>query len=168
MSKSGRNYAIGSLCTILLALLAGCASPFPKEMLAKVDKKILFTDLLKDPGRYQGAWVMLAGMIVETRNTREGAAIEVLQKPQDSRGRPLQTDDSDGRFIILSSEYLDAAVYHKGRLITVVGEVTGQRIQPLGEIEYRYPLLRASSMHLWEPYSTGPRFQFGIGVMHVR
>ncbi len=163
-----RNVAAGSLSAILIMVIAGCAPPFPKEMLAKVDKTIHFSDLQKDPDRFQGAWVMLAGMVVETRNTKEGSSIEVLQKPQDSRGRPLQTDASGGRFIILSPEYLDAAVYHAGRLITVVGEAAGKKVQPLGEIEYRYPLVRASSMHLWEPYSSGPRFQFGIGIMHVR
>jgi hypothetical protein len=43
--------------------------------------------------------------------------------------------------------------------------VAGARVLPLGDIEYRYPLLNSKAIHLWEPYA-GPTFHFGIGVFH--
>lgn len=150
----------------LLISLAGCAPhPFSQEMLDKVDRTISFPELLKDPERYKDAWVMFAGMIIVSRNTQEGSYIEVLQKPMDSDGRPLQTDATGGRFIVRSDTFLDAAVYHKGRLITVIAQVIGKKEQPLDEIQYQYPLLVAKTLHLWEP-SPGPRFFFGLGVSH--
>ncbi len=143
---------------------AGCGPPFPKQALEKVDKSLSFRELQKDPERYRGRWVMLAGMIVDVKNLKEGTLIEVLQKPMDSRGRPLQGDVTEGRFIVSSEKFLDAAVYQKGRELTVVGEVAGSTVKLLSEIEYKYPVLAAKDLYLWEPAYTGPRFFFGIGV----
>jgi len=80
-----------------------------------------------------------------------------------SLGKPYETDAIEGRFIITSDQFLDAAVYHRGRRIAVVAEIEGRRILPLGEIEYQYPVLVSKELHLWEP-SSCPQFFFGIGV----
>ena len=143
--------------------LAGCAPPFSKEMLGRVDRGITFRELQKDPDMYKGRWVMLAGVIIETRNTKEGTSIEVLQKPMDRQGRPHDTDDTEGRFIITTDRFLDAAVYYPGRRITVLAEMGGRKVLPLGEIEYQYPVVVPKELHLWEP-SYGPQFFFGVGV----
>ncbi len=149
---------------LIIALLgAGCAPPFPKPLLEKIDRTLFLKDLQKSPEQYRGRWVMLGGMIVDAKNTKEGTLVEVLQKPLDSEGRPLRTDATDGRFIIVSDQFLDSAVYHQGREITVVGEAAGQKVLPLGEIEYRYPVVTSKDLHLWEP-SAGPRFSIGVGV----
>ncbi len=146
-----------------LLLLASCGPPFPKELLAQVDRAVVFPDLQKEPDRYRGRLLLLGGVIVETKNLRDGTQIEVLQRPLDGRGRPEQTDATGGRFLILTDRFHDAAVFHRGREVTVVGEAAGLRTQPLGEVEYRYPLVRSRELHLWSPYA-GPRFSIGVGV----
>jgi len=150
---------------VLLALLltSACAPPFPQQMLARVDKNLSFKELQKNPDNYKGVWVMLGGMIVAAKNTKEGTMIELLQKPLDSSGRPLQTDTTEGRLFVVAEEFLDAAVYHAGRELSVIGEVSGQKVQLLGELEYHYPLVSAKSLHLWTP-SSGSRVSFGIGI----
>ncbi len=162
MNASKKKYLV--FCTLLTLLLtSACAPPFPQQMLDRVERNLSFTELQKDPDQYKGAWVMLGGMIVAARNTKEGTVMELLQKPLNSSGRPLQTDATEGRLLIVAEEFLDAAVYHAGRELTVIGEVSGLKVQPLGEIEYRYPLVSAKSLHLWEP-SSGSRVSFGIGI----
>jgi len=150
------------LC-IALFMNVGCAPPFPRETLDKVNRNVTFEDLKKDPEKFKGTVVMFGGMIVAAKNTPEGTLIEILQKPLDTLGKPLETDVTEGRFLVQSDIFLDPAVYHQGRLVTVVAEVIGRKELPLDEIIYPYPLLIAKDMHLWGP-SRGPRFIFGIGV----
>jgi outer membrane lipoprotein len=158
-----RFIMIMALPLIAMLGVASCAPPFAKGTLEKVDRSISFRELQRDPDTFKGRWVMLAGVIIEARNTKDGTTIEVLQRPMDRRGRPYETDVTEGRFIITTDRFLDAAVYHQGRRIAVVAEVAGQKMLPLGEIEYQYPVVVAKELYLWEP-SSGPQFFFGIGV----
>jgi len=162
MNKYSQHSVVLVLFAAAMALV-GCAQPFPPETLSKVNRSVTFPELQKNPEQHNGTWLMLGGVIVASRNTKEGTFIEVLQRPLDSDGQPLQTDETAGRFLARSDQFLDTAVYHQGRLITVIGEVAGKRIQPLDEVQYQYPLLIVKDLHLWNPY-TGPRFYFGVGV----
>ena len=161
--KIGKSLIGIGLASMHLLLAGGCAPPFSKDLLTQVDAAVLYADLQREPGRYEGKVVMIGGTIVETRNQREGTQFEIVQKPLESNGRPRATDESGGRFLVLSPKFHDAAVYMRGRPITFIAEVVGQRVQPLGEVSYRYPLLQARETHLWSP-SAGPRFSIGIGV----
>jgi outer membrane lipoprotein len=152
-------------CLFVFLITAGCAPPFPKETLDKVNRNITFLELKKEAEIFKGTWVMLGGMIVGSKIAKEGTLIEILQKPLDSDGRPLQTDMTEGRFLIQSDTFLDPAIYHTGRLITVVAEVVGRKELQLDDIMYPYPLLSVKDLHLWGP-SQGPHIFFGIGVSH--
>ena len=161
--KFGNRRGMAAAALILAFISAACAPTFPQQMLDKVDRNLSFKELQSDPDKYKGTWTMLAGVIVVARNTKEGTLFEVMQKPMDHSGQPLQTDDTGGRFLLFADQFLDIAVYHPGRQLTVIGEVTGQKIQALGEMEYRYPVIAEKSLRLWEP-SAGPRFMFGVGI----
>lgn len=155
-------------CTVVLAVLlfaAGCAPTFSQEALDQVDRSISFREVQNKPEQYQGKSVMFGGVILEARNTAAGSSLEVLQTPLGRQGRPGDADRTIGRFILESPEYLDPAVYVRGKKITVIGEVKGLEVRPLGEMNYRYPVLSAREIKLWEPQS-GPRFSFGIGIFH--
>nr|HID58391.1 hypothetical protein [Desulfobacterales bacterium] len=56
---------------------------------------------------------------MRSTNTDEGTYIEAIQTPRDSRGRPEITDVSYGRFLILYQGCLNAAIYSKGRKVTL-------------------------------------------------
>lgn len=148
---------------IAVIISAGCAPPFSKTLMDRVEKNLSFSDLNKAPESHAGKIMMVGGTIVDTKNLKEGTQLEVLQKPLDGEGQPDQTDETGGRFLVVTQKYLDAAVFHRGRSVTIIGEVTGSKVQPLGEIEYRYPVLTAKELHLWSPYS-GPRFSIGVGM----
>ncbi len=168
MSSTGqvkRIIALLPLLTVVVLWLAGCAPSFPRELLDRVDRRVTFSELLRDPDHFKGALLMLGGLIVASRNAQDGTDLEMLQGPLDSDGAPRDLDRSEGRFLVHSDKFLDPAVFHPGRLITVIGEVAGHRTMPFGEITYQYPVLDAKSLQLWKP-DAGPRFFFGIGVTH--
>lgn len=160
------RYLVRSIFVLIsLVWVAGCAPPFPRELMKKVDPKLSFVQLRNNPERYRGEWVMVGGMIIDVKNTKEGTLIEVLQKPLENNGRPQRTDNTEGRFIASSDQFLDSAVYYAGRDITFIGEVAGLKTLRLGDVEYGYPVITIKDLHLWEP-SAGPRFFFSFGVWH--
>jgi outer membrane lipoprotein len=148
---------------IAASVATGCAPPFPKDLLDRTEKNVSFTALQKEPERFSGKLLMLGGTIVDTKNQKAGTQIEVLQKPLDGEGQPAVTDETGGRFLVVTSQFLDDSIYHRGRSVTIIGEVAGSKVQMLGELEYRYPVLTAKGLHLWSPYS-GPHFSVGVGV----
>ena len=136
---------------ILLILPMGCAPVISKELRENVSKKLTFKEIIKDPDAYKGKIVLFSGIILGSRNTKEGTLIEVLQKPADREGRPKDVDESDGRFLALYNGYLDIAIYNRGRKAVIAGEIKGKRVLPLGEIEYIYPLISIKEVHLFKP-----------------
>ena len=132
-----------------LSFLASCAPIISKELRAQVDKEIHFGELSQDPTSYLGKIVLLGGEIIGAKNTKDGTLIEILQRPTNSEGRPKNVDLSEGRFLAHYDGYLDSAIYAKGREVTVAGAVKGERVLPMDEIEYVYPVVEIKEIHLW-------------------
>ena len=135
---------------IVLCLSSGCVHAVSRDVLEEVDREIAFSALLEDPSAYQGREVLVGGIIVKTVNKQEGTLLEVYQTRLDRKGRPTDTDRSEGRLLGLYQGFLDSEIYKQGRQVTIAGTVQGEKIQLLGEIEYRYPYLLIKELHLWE------------------
>jgi outer membrane lipoprotein len=135
---------------IVLSLLSGCVHAVSRNVLQEVDREITFSALLNDPIAYKGRVVLLGGVIVSTINKQEGTLLEVYQTSLDREGKPTDTDRSGGRFLALYQGFLDSEIYKEGRRVTIAGTVQGEKVQPLGEIDYRYPYILIKELHLWE------------------
>lgn len=166
-------------CFLFALLLSGCAHVISKDLRAKADVSLTLSQVRQDPEAYKGKMVLWGGEIIETLNLRDATTqIEVYQKPLGWRGEPRGVLTSEGRFLILTDQSLDPYLFRSGRRITVAGEILGVKIKPLGEMDYRYPLLASKQIHLWpdyvyvyEPYPYyydpwwyyGPRWYWGFG-----
>lgn len=145
-----------------IALLAVACSRqvVPDSLRTELDRTVVFKELKARPDDYRGRLVILGGEILEAKNRKDGTELEMLQLPLDSRDRPAtQRVFSEGRFLLRYPEYLDTAVAHPGRRVTVVAEVIGEKVLPLDELEYHYPYLEIKFIHLWEerrPVAYGP------------
>ena len=139
---------LGVAATLLL-LFTACAPAISKGMKDQVDKNLRFREVFSNPDAFRGRVVMWGGVIIEAKNQKEGTLLEILQKPLDWIGQPEDGDESEGRFLALYEGFLDTALYAKGREITAAGEIRGKRVQPMGEVEYSYPLMSAREIHLW-------------------
>lgn len=134
---------------VLLVLLTGCAPVISKQIRDQVRPETTFTEVLKNPERYQGQMIVLSGVIISAANTKEGTLLQVLQRPAGFRGQPEGGDKTEGRFLALVTQYLDMYVYTQGREVTVAGDVQGKRTLPLDKIEYAYPLIHVKELYLW-------------------
>lgn len=148
---------------LVLIMVSSCGSVISKETLREINRDIRFSDLISDPDFHKGTLVLLGGEIIQTHNAAEVTWVEILHRPLGANDRPNRNAPSEGRFMSRHEGFLDPAVYHPGRLITVAGPVEGKRNQLLGEIEYAYPVIADKEHSLWDQ-GGGPRFQFGIGV----
>lgn len=153
------------LFAIWACALFACAPLFSKGKMKEVDFEITFPVLIKAPEKYIGRTVLLGGKIIKI-DFKEGATwIEVLHLPLDWRQKPKETDESGGRFLALSDEFPNPAIFSSGRKITVIGLVIGKKSLLIGEKEYLYPVLKIQEVHLWPEKSKGGLFfHFGIGL----
>jgi outer membrane lipoprotein len=142
---------------VFLFLLSGCAHVISNDLRKASDPSLTLRQVLENPSAFQGKTVVWGGEIIETLNQKDGSTqIEVFQKPLDWTDKPKETAASEGRFLIRVDSYLDSYLYRQGREITVAGEILGEKLKPLGEMDYRYPLLLSKQIYLWPEYSYPP------------
>ena len=147
-------------------LLSACAE-LPKFDSADVDKSLLPTQVSGDINQFKGKAVLWGGSILSGKNLKDSTRLEVLAYPLDSDGWPERDQKPIGRFILSQKGYLETADYAKGRVITVVGTVSGTELGKVGDSPYTFPVIQVRQLHLWaqSDRKSGTRFHFGVGVM---
>src|SRR6266542_3887197 len=123
------------LALTALVALSGCAKIISDEARKLVDPTVSFGKLRESPDAFAGKNVLLGGRIDSTKNTKEGAVLEIVQVNVDQSGIPEDTYISAGRFLATSIEFMDPMIFKPGRYITLVGEVKGKKILPLDEVD---------------------------------
>jgi len=125
---------------VMTFLLAnGCANPFSKDLLAKVENNVSYREFQDDPEKNDCNLLMFGWEIIETKNRENGAWIIVLQKPLNEEGQTNWALESCGRFLVATSSFLDVEAFRRGRSITVIGEVDNSKGLPICGNEYWYP-----------------------------
>jgi outer membrane lipoprotein len=136
----------------LLSWLTGCAHVISSEMRGAARKDLPFSAVLANPRAYEGVVVIWGGQVIDTLNEEGLTLIKVLQIPLDYAEMPEDEEGSQGRFIARVDGYADPEVYRKGRMLTLAGKIAGKKIEPLGSMEYVYPLVDVKEIHLWKQY----------------
>src|SRR5581483_12094141 len=112
-----------------------------------------------NPDSYSGRHVRWGGTIAGVENGKAETRVEVVARELDRDGRPQPTNRSSGRFIARVEGFLDPAAYRKGREVTVAGTVDGSTTRKIGEYNYRYPVVKADTIYLWEPRVEPQRYR---------
>jgi len=142
---------------LLLFLGSGCAHVISKDLRANSDLSLTLKQVRETPEAYKGKSVIWGGEIIQVINQEDGTTeIEVYQEPLNFMGKPEEKDVSEGRFLVLHDKFLDPYLYWEGRRITVAGELQGEKIEPLGQMYYRYPLVTSKQIYLWPDYYPYP------------
>jgi outer membrane lipoprotein len=142
---------------ILIFFLSGCGHVISKDLRTKSDPSLTLNQVRQNPDVFKEKLVVWGGEIIETVNQRDGTTeIVVFQRPLGWRGEPKETSYSEGRFLILTDNYLDPYIFRRGKKITVGGEMIGEKTKPLGEMDYRYPVVSSKQIYLWPEYYYPP------------
>ena len=157
---------LGKLLSIFLITLSlGCATGISPEVRSQVTHTGTFSEVHRAPDAYLGKIVIFGGKILSSQASPSASELTVLHLRIDSRDRPKDGDQSEGRYIIQSDQFLDPAIYKMETVLTVVGKMTGSEVRTIGGFEYIYPKLKAIEIKLWPKADRiYPRFHIGIGV----
>lgn len=148
-----------------ILIVMGCAAGISRQSRSKITYTGTFSMLQKTPDVYKGKVVMLGGRIIDTKTSPLLSELTVLQLALGSGSRPVNPDRSEGRYIVRTKQILDPEVYQKDMLLTVVGTLTGNRVLPIGDFKYTYPLVELIEIKLWpKEMQTQPHIYFGIGA----
>lgn len=153
------KYLVWSVFT-LAGLLGGCCAHVMSDAgLAVADRSVTYADIQRNPEVLAGKNVLIGGIIARTESTGDVMQLEVAQRELLSNGVPDETSLSAGSFLAVSGELLDPLLYRPGLLVTIIGEIKGQRVQKHEGTDYRYPLVSAREIRLFrasDPLSDRP------------
>jgi len=96
-----------------------------------------------------GRTVRWGGRLLEVRPGRDQTCFEILEHPLDGAARPRRDQDPGRRFLACRDGFVDPAAFPEGRLLTVVGELSGFRTRAIGDYDYRYPVIDVRTTYLW-------------------
>ena len=144
------------LCLVLAGIVGGCAHVMTEKGLASADRSISYTDIKKNPEALAGRTVLVGGIIAGTDSNGDVLQLEVAQLELLTNGVPDETSLSGGRFLVTSGELIDPLFYRPGLLVTIIGEIKGQRVQKFEGADYRYPLFSAKEMRLFRASDFSP------------
>lgn len=136
------------LLFLVLFCLAGCTHIISDKSLTRADRSIRFSELRHDPDAFRGKFVILGGLITGIRQNKERVQLEVIEYPLDIEEMPDPSSKSGGRFLVNLPPDVGYATFKPGILVTMAGEVAGKVIKPLENVEYTYPVLVVTEIHI--------------------
>ncbi|PPD47210.1 MAG: hypothetical protein CTY16_07850 [Methylobacter sp.] len=155
---------MGQLLLLLGPLILGACTSLPTAIQDAPPFDISYSQAEQNIGKFKNAPVRWGGVVVDVENGQSSTFVQVLYYPLGYFGQPQLTQAHGGRFAITTPEFLDPAVYAKGREITVAGTLTGDMARTIGKKTIRLPQVSASAIHLWTNYEGGRNYYPGYGA----
>jgi len=141
----------GLAILVLALLLPGCASNIPQVIREAPAEPLSVSTVRTAIKEYISQPVRWGGTIASIENAEQYTDIEIVAQRLDRFGRPVDTDNTPGRFIARVPGFLDPVIFKKGRQITVYGTIQGDVKRTIGFFPYLYPLVNVSTYYLWDP-----------------
>ena len=141
----------------LLLALAGCSTaPANRSAGEETGSAVSASgpgvaSVIKNPELHQRSSVRWGGTLVSIENTEDATLLEIIGRPLNSDGRPIESEQSSGRFLAVVPGFLDPIDYRTGQAITIDGTVEGSDSRNIGGASYDYPRVLVADHQLWEP-----------------
>lgn len=146
-------------------MMASCAGGISNESRSRVTYFGDFAGLQQQSEHHIDQIVILGGKVIETRVDEGVTEMEILHLNLNRSDQPEDNDQSQGRYLVRTRQFLDPVLYPKGTLITVVGRIQGSEKGTIGDMAYTYPVVELMEIKKWPARdSRSPRFHFGVGI----
>jgi len=132
-----------------MLLISACSSHIPPEIKQPLDGAPSVTEVRAQADVFISQKVRWGGVILNTENKGQSSQLMVVAFPLNDDGEPQISDQSSGRFIAVTDEFLEPTVYSSERSITVIGKVLRTETMNVGEFPYEYPVLQVEHYYLW-------------------
>ena len=135
---------------LALLLITGC-STIPKP-LQTADEAFLvnYQQAKSEQNANVGLPARWGGIIAKVENLPTSTRIEVVNLDLSSSTRPINKQETLGRFRLYYDGLLDPVIYKQGKSITAIGEIAQIEAGKIGEADYQFPVLKAKKVHLWK------------------
>ncbi len=127
-------------------VLGGCSA---KPVLPVAAPNPPVAAVQQDIAAYKDTHITWGGVILETNNADNQSEIVIITKRITASTRPIEGDQTLGRFIAKVDGFLDPAIYSKGREMSVYGTISGQETRKVDDFDYRYPVVKVNEHYLW-------------------
>lgn len=145
-----RQFIARSLIALLTPLLfSACSSSIPSQIRSAPEGAPELAQAQQRSDELSGQAVRWGGIIQRIQNRQDHSRLEIIAFPLGSDARPLDSDQTLGRFIADIGHFLEPEVYTEGRQITVVGQLQGTERHSIGEFSYVYPVIKVEHYYLW-------------------
>ena len=137
------------------ALLSACATPSP----VAGSFRAVTPRQAQHSSAYDHLKVRWGGVLIGTEPKTHRTCFTVMALPLNHQGWPQSENGqaNEGRFIACASGFYDPQQYRAGRKITFIGTITGHDTRKIGGYDYVYPVLHATTVHLWPKRSKAPQ-----------
>jgi len=99
---------------------------------------------------HEGEMARWGGVIAQVSNNADNTMIEVVSFKLTPSTKPKRSTETQGRFRLYYDGLLDPIIYQKGLSITALGTIQSAEDGKIGEHQYKFPVLKASQVHLWK------------------
>ncbi len=135
-------------------LLSSCGAVISEALVKESNLSISPSMVRENPEAHISKKVVWGGVVISTENKEEGSIVEVFATTLTKSLRPTGSYNSTrpgklGRFLIKTNDYLDPLVFKINTMITVAGEVEGVETKKIGEMDYKYPVIKPTEIKLF-------------------
>lgn len=156
------------IMVLMLAVTMQACSNLPRELQQAPEVEMEYAQVNKDVDAYLGMPVRWGGMIVAVENGPQISSAQILYYPLFHYAKPNLNAQALGRFVILSSNFLDPEIYAKGKVITIAGNIEGGTVRSIGDKDVTLPVVHLRSSYIWpqrkqyayRPYYYPPYYGF--------
>ncbi len=134
--------------TLVLSALTACSYMSP-TIKPPAEGDLSLKQVTANIDLYQGKPVRWGGKIIAVENTEQQSELMVVQFPLNRVARPVESDNSAGRFIIRSPNFLDPEVYKQDSFITALGQVVDQKKITVDQKQLILPVIQLIKEQRW-------------------